>query len=107
MKSISYIAAAAILATASATAQDTPRRDVLIIERVGNTASVSKPSKGMSMAQVEKRFGAPSNRRAAVGEPPISRWVYSDFTVYFEHQHVIHAVVNRASPMEQPVHVNG
>jgi hypothetical protein len=29
----------------------------------------------------------------AVGRPPISRWEYPGFIVYFEHEHVIHAVV--------------
>ena len=107
MKTSMTLFIACILATFSAVAQDGPRRDVLIIERVTNTSGISKPAKGMSMAQVEKRFGTPSTRQAAIGEPPIARWVYSDFTVYFEHSHVIHAVVNRASPTESPVHING
>jgi len=28
-----------------------------------------------------------------VGKPPISRWEYPGFVVYFEHEHVIHSVV--------------
>ena len=32
---------------------------------------------------------------AAVGEPPISRWVYADFVVFFEYDRVIHAVIKR------------
>ena len=54
--------------------------------------SVAAPSRGLSMAQVERRFGEPSQRVSAVGEPPISRWVYPQFVVYFEHSYVIHAV---------------
>jgi hypothetical protein len=50
------------------------------------------PRRGTSMAQVEARFGAPAERYAAVGQPPITRWVYPTFVVYFEYQHVIHAV---------------
>jgi hypothetical protein len=53
-----------------------------------------RPAKGMSMAQVEARFGAPDTRMAPVGEPPITRWVYDQYTVYFEHQYVIHSVVH-------------
>lgn len=53
------------------------------------------PQRGISKAAVERSFGTPVSRRAAVGDPPISRWVYEGFTVYFEHDHVIHAVANR------------
>lgn len=49
----------------------------------------------MSKAAVERSFGAPSMKRAAIGDPPISRWVYDGFTVYFEYDRVIHAVRNR------------
>lgn len=52
------------------------------------------PHKGMSMSQVEQQYGQPQRKLPAVGEPPISRWVYGDYTVYFEHQYVIHAVLN-------------
>ena len=48
------------------------------------------------MAQVENRFGEPSQRVGAVGDPPISRWVYPQFVVYFEGSHVIHAVARGA-----------
>jgi hypothetical protein len=61
-------------------------------------SSVSGPSRGLSMAQVERRFGEPSQRVAAVGEPPISRWVYPQFVVYFEGSYVIHAVARRDTP---------
>lgn len=56
-------------------------------------AAASAPARGMSMAQVEARFGAPAERFAAVGQPPITRWVYPGFVVYFEYQTVVHAVV--------------
>lgn len=58
-------------------------------------AVVGTPSRGMTMAQVEKRFGAPTERFAPVGQPPITRWVYADKVVYFEYDHVVHAVVVR------------
>jgi hypothetical protein len=50
------------------------------------------PARGTSMEKVEATYGAPTQRVAAVGEPPISRWEYPGFTVYFEHQLVIHTV---------------
>jgi hypothetical protein len=54
-----------------------------------------RPKSGMSMTAVESAFGSPSQRRAAVGEPPITRWDYPAFSVYFEHDRVIHAVARR------------
>jgi hypothetical protein len=57
--------------------------------------SVATPSRGMTMGQVEKQFGAPADKYAAVGQPPITRWVYPDKVVYFEYDHVVHAVVVR------------
>jgi hypothetical protein len=59
------------------------------------TAGVATPPRGMTMAQVEQKFGAPAERFAAVGQPPITRWVYADKVVYFEYDHVVHAVVVR------------
>lgn len=54
--------------------------------------STAAPGKGLSMDQVETRFGSPQEKIPAVGDPPISRWVYGNFTVYFEYEHVIHSV---------------
>ena len=47
----------------------------------------------MTMEKVEATFGAPSNREAAVGQPPITRWEYPAYVVYFEHNIVLHTVV--------------
>ena len=55
--------------------------------------SAAHPARGMSMDKVEATFGAPSRRVPAVGEPPITRWEYPGFVVYFEHNLVIHSVV--------------
>ena len=54
-----------------------------------------KPSQGMTQERVEAKFGQPKSRVAAVGEPPISRWEYQDFVVFFEYDRVIHAVTRR------------
>ena len=54
-----------------------------------------RPTRGMSEASVEAKFGSPKSKQAAVGEPPISRWEYDGFIVYFEYDKVIHAVVKR------------
>ena len=56
-------------------------------------SEVATPSRGMTMEQVSSKFGTPVTKVPAVGNPPISRWEYPGFVVYFEHEHVIHSVV--------------
>ena len=65
----------------------------------GNPAAAGdRPNRGSSMATVESRYGAPSNRHAAVGSPPISRWDYPQFSVYFENDRVLHTVLVSSAP---------
>ena len=54
-----------------------------------------KPSRGMTQARVESDYGQPVAREDAVGDPPITRWEYPDFVVFFEYDRVIHAVTKR------------
>jgi hypothetical protein len=60
-------------------------------------AQADVPSRGLTMAQVEQRYGAPTERIGAIGQPPITRWVYPSFVVYFEYKLVIHAVATQAT----------
>ena len=55
----------------------------------------SRPMRGITQAQVEAKYGSPVSKKAAVGDPPISSWEYQNFTVYFEHDRVVHAVLKR------------
>ncbi len=50
------------------------------------------PGRGLSKAQVRQQFGEPDRVEAPVGNPPIGRWHYPDFTVYFENDTVLHSV---------------
>lgn len=62
--------------------------------RVPNsTEGVLRPTRGMTMAKVEQQFGQPEDKIPAIGEPPITRWIYQDFSVFFEQDIVIHSVV--------------
>ena len=61
-------------------------------------AGVAAPARGMTMSQVASKIGDPVTKVPAVGKPPISRWEYSGFVVYFERDHVIHAVVSESGP---------
>lgn len=58
-------------------------------------ADGGRPVRGMTATAVESRFGTPDAKVAPVGDPPISRWEYRDFVVFFEYDRVIHAVVKR------------
>ena len=61
-------------------------------------SSVPRPQRGMHMSAVEQQFGAPLTRHEAVGQPPITRWDYSGFSVFFEKDIVIHAVATGTVP---------
>lgn len=75
-----------------------PAQNLQMADAPETRARAATPSRGTSMAQVERQFGAPAERFAAVGQPPITRWVYPDFVVFFEYSHVIHAVTAHALP---------
>lgn len=59
------------------------------------SSSVSTPTIGQTNTTVAANFGQPLQASGSVGEPPISRWEYSQFFVYFEYDRVIHSVVKR------------
>ena len=73
----------------------TAAADTLKMDGMAPDAGVARPTSGMTAANVESRFGAPDAKEAAIGDPPISRWEYKDFVVFFEYDRVIHAVVKR------------
>ncbi len=89
MRLVRLLVPALALSSALAGAQtlDVPAGDA--------TARPATPARGSSMATVESRFGAPAARHSAVGQPPITRWDYPQFSVFFEHDKVIHAVLVR------------
>jgi hypothetical protein len=59
-------------------------------------SDIARPGPGMTMQNVEAKFGAPAERHPAVGTPAITRWDYQGFSVFFENDRVIHAVVTFA-----------
>lgn len=95
-----YMGLAALLVTIL-TAAPMSQADTLLIERREAAASNPHPERGEVMNKVEARFGPPLHRVGPVGDPPITRWVYEGFTVYFEHSHVITTVVNKAHADEK------
>ena len=79
--------ASGLLGTASAQNLDT--------SATAPAADDGRPTRGMTQARVESNYGAPINKMAPVGEPPITRWEYPNMIVYFEYDRVIHAVMKR------------
>jgi hypothetical protein len=89
--------AAALLSLLAVTATQAEQLELPASPQPVTAISASLPEKGESMQAVSRKFGEPRQRHAAAGgdspqHPPITRWDYEGFSVFFENQHVIHAV---------------
>jgi len=69
--------------------------DTLQMDGAMASMNDGRPSRGMTQSSVESKYGSPASIQAPVGEPPITRWEYADFVVFFEYDKVIHAVLKR------------
>lgn len=67
--------------------------DVLLIEEVRQASKSQLPENGLSKSVVEATFGAPVKRHEPVGDPPITRWDYETYSVYFEYDLVLYSVL--------------
>lgn len=67
------------------------------------TSAANMPQRGQHMNTVKSTFGPPVNQYDAVGQPPITRWDYEEFSVYFEHSTVVHSVDHSKALI--PMHV--
>ena len=102
---LQIIALLALSGAAGIAFASSPAGDTLLIERVQQEPSAALPARGLSMAQVQARYGEPASRLEPRGGqsaawPVINRWSYPGFTVYFEGDKVIDAVLAKASPNE-------
>jgi hypothetical protein len=84
-----FLVLAAVLASGLAQAETVASDNGIAVKE----SDVPTPTRGMTMDQVASKFGAPATKVPAVGKPPISRWEYPGYIVYFEGNHVIHSVV--------------
>lgn len=73
------------------------------VAAVSLSALAAQPERGMSMSQVESSFGHPKQKEAPVGKPPISRWVYDDYTVTFQGKTVIRVTPVSHEPTVQVI----
>ncbi|MDH5618739.1 MAG: hypothetical protein OEZ11_08860 [Gammaproteobacteria bacterium] len=76
-------------------AMGTASAETLKMDGAAAMSGDGRPTRGMTQASVQSKYGSPASIKAPVGEPPITRWEYTDFVVFFEHDKVIHAVLKR------------
>jgi len=84
----------------------TASADVLLIDVINkepsnSEAGILRPVNGQSMAKVKTLYGNADKTYPAIGTPPITRWNYAEFNVYFEHQLVIHSVLKQPKKPHQ------
>jgi len=60
-------------------------------------SDLDMPVRSMNKQDVRRDFGDPQEITDAVGEPPISQWIYADYVVYFEDNWVLYSVVKHPS----------
>jgi hypothetical protein len=95
MKTRHALAGALVLVAGAASADTLTFPVSVSYDPPNSPQGVLRPARGLNMQAVLARFGEPKERIPAVGEPPITRWVYERYTVYFEHDLTLHTVVRR------------
>ena len=75
--------------------------DVLIIDEVRQAGRMELPENGQGKAEIEAKFGTPIEKNSAVGDPPISSWKYDKYSVYFEYDLVLYAVLHPGAVIER------
>lgn len=61
---------------------------------VQGDSRIAMPQRGERSQAVLTRFGLPDQEYPAVGNPPITRWDYREFSVYFESAVVVNSVLH-------------
>ena len=75
--------------------------DVLLIEQVRHVEGMTVPQNGQTQAEVEARFGPPGSKGSPVGDPPITRWDYEHWNVYFEYDRVLFTVLHKGEIIQK------
>lgn len=89
----------AVAALAAFTAD--AKADVLLIEEVRQAEGMQLPVNGISKDDVRAKFGAPAQTHAPVGDPPITRWDYAQWSVYFEYDLVLSTVLKKGQVIDK------
>jgi len=78
----------------------TSAADVLLMDSIQTAPAVDTPRAGINMDSVRATYGNPIQEYPTVSEnggplqPPITRWDYNGYSVYFENNLVVHSVVH-------------
>ena len=75
--------------------------DVLLIEEVRQAERMQLPVNGMSKDDVRSQYGAPAQTHSPVGDPPITRWDYEQWSVYFEYDLVLFTVLKKGHVIDK------
>jgi hypothetical protein len=75
--------------------------DVLLIEEVRQAERMTVPDNGMTTADVRARFGEPVREYNPIGDPPITRWEYENWSVYFEYKVVLFTVLHKGAVIDK------
>ena len=96
IRSVMFALSLAILLAGPASA------DTLLMDNVQSSMQAAMPQRGMSMDAVRAEFGNPVTEHAPVPtnegplHPPITRWDYDGYSVFFENSTVLHSVATHA-----------
>ena len=102
---LGFLLLPAVLSLPLAAVAQTTDAEVPVVVVTGANAPASTPilpTKGMNKSAVVARYGQPSSKRPPVGgssrqQPPITRWDYDGYSVFFEYDHVVDTV-QRGNP---------
>ena len=75
--------------------------DVLLIEEVRQSERMTLPANGTDKDGVRSQFGAPQQTHSPVGDPPITRWDYDGWSVYFEYDLVLFTVLHKGQVIDK------
>ena len=68
--------------------------EVLLVDSIQSAPQMQTPKNGLTMSQIRQQFGSPNTELPAVGEPPISRWEYEGYSVFFENDLALYSVIH-------------
>ncbi|MGD2118358.1 MAG: hypothetical protein PVG66_08375 [Chromatiales bacterium] len=95
LKTLLYATLAGLICASVPAYSDVLLLDAIAEEPANAESGVPRPTRGMKMEAVRQQFGEPVKEHPWVGDPPITRWDYENFSVYFEFDLVLDTVVYR------------
>jgi len=75
--------------------------EISVSQQAPELQDIHRPTSGMTKEGVQQVWGAPMNISGPVGTPPIERWTYAEFAVYFEFETVLHSVLKTSASVKK------